>query len=237
MSIINIYTYDRKTAAKIPDTVNLVIQAKQSETGEKDDKGNKVKAFHPNLTETVYFSAPVIGQDEIADNIVGLLPFIKGMLCEAQKGIVKAQILEKGAKSIDSEAITVSQCIRFMSESDAGKITEDYVKAWFAESIESTVREWIIAGFKWGDMTLTDVMTAQLDTRVNMLRDIMAICATTKVTDKKQIDSRHYKPILALDNYLTEGEKSDAVYTLIRDNCVKSRDIVEAQDNLWSFTA
>ena len=230
MATININVYDRKTALKIPETVNLVIQAKQSETGEKDAQGNKIKAYHPNLMESVYFSAPVISAGEVTENIVGLLPHIVTLLQEAQKGIVKSLILDKGVKSVDSDAITVAKCVQWLDDTNSGKINEDYIKSWFAENLATTARNWIIGFSGWSDMALTDVMNAQLDQKVTVLCE--CVLAGHKSTVKSPVESRHFKPVLKFDRYLTDGEK-DSVWTGIVDKCVAAEKQFEDMANAW----
>ena len=100
------------------------------------------KTYHPNLKATLWFQAPVFGDEEIVENIDSLVPHLRSMLDDARKEVAKAIRLDSGAESIALPELTIGCAIRYLNEQSTGaRITLEYVNSWFAEYYEHMAHE------------------------------------------------------------------------------------------------
>lgn len=146
-------------------------------------KAQKDGSYHPNLTESLCISIPMLTQTEAESHITALMPHIVGMLMDAQESIIKELRIDSGCTEIADESISVAACVAYLDESARGnRVTSEYLAEWFKESYSLHAAQFIAAMMKWGDDfdSLSADQVAIIESKTNVLASMFTGFASGK---------------------------------------------------------
>jgi len=141
-------------------------------------KKNKEGVYESaNLTESKCVSVPRIAT-LTQDQLTAMMPHCINLIQDAQDSIIRESIIKTGASEIPQESIDVSECIKYLeSDASGGRITKEYLQAWFIETYSEAAYEFIASVVcKFGDdfNSYTPDQLTVIEQKTNVLRDMFA---------------------------------------------------------------
>lgn len=175
-------------------TVTL-FDAKKSQalTGQRLAKARyKSTAKNPAKFPSICVSVPFISHDDITANVGNMLGHIRAMLENAQDGIIKSlyESADGAVITVTDSDISIDACIKYLeSESTGGRLTIEFLNAWFDTAARETVMALIAEKLGYEGDT-TPEQDATIDKHTAGYRDLIASLAGGKtILQPKQISS------------------------------------------------
>ncbi len=139
----------------------------------KKDKNDKYQ--HENLAGSLAVSVPIVSTDAVVDVIDKLIPYVVGMVQDAQDKIIREWRIEHGRNEIPESAFDIGAVIAWLDDNATGdRVTREYLQEWFMEDYASVAREFINSAL--GGNAGEDVIKG----KTNVLRDMFAGFASNK---------------------------------------------------------
>lgn len=208
----------------------LVIQAKKADTGKTDEKGEKIKAYHPNLTETVSVSVPTVSDDLIIDSAINLIPHIRNLVMDAKKELVKELILSDAITSVHDDQISMTAVIAYLDSNAAGnRMTTELVSAWFTEYYGEAALKFVSRKLGGNIADMSDAHKAMAEKYVNALRGIFELFASPKFKPQ----TNQFSAVLNFAKFAEIVEGNDVRMDSIVDRSVKAKEQCDALDNVF----
>lgn len=91
---------------------------------------------------SVCVSVPFIADSTISENMARLLPYVKGMVENAQDGVIRSlyESSDGNLSAVSDQDISIDAIIGFLeAESTGGRLTKEFIEAWFATAVHDTV--------------------------------------------------------------------------------------------------
>lgn len=145
-------------------------------------KKNNKDEYPQNLSESLCVSIPRLTVD-MNDNatLSALMPHINGLLQNAQDQLIRELRIESGHSEVGDDEINVGACIAWLdAESKGGRVTKEYLQAWFTESYSEYAAAYISDKLQWDSANLSDEQIDVLTAKTNVLRDMYAGYASGK---------------------------------------------------------
>jgi hypothetical protein len=101
--------------------------------------GYKTTAKTPAKFPSVCASVPFLGNDAISENIPALMGHIRGMLENAQDGVLRSLYESSGGTltHVTDSDLSIAACIGFLdAESQGSRLTKEFIESWFSDSVQ-----------------------------------------------------------------------------------------------------
>lgn len=104
----------------------------------------KGKNRSENLQDSLCVSIPVTGQSEVVDHIDSLLPYVVGLVHDAQDKIIREYRINTGASDIHEDQFSMERVIAWLAENATGeRLTGAMIREWFSEEYAESLTSWI----------------------------------------------------------------------------------------------
>lgn len=151
------------------------------QTSEMTKKGETAPA-------SVCASVPMIQSDAIESRIDRLMPYVRGMLENAQDGIVRSLYdSDRSLSAVSDDDISVDACISFLQAEAAGdRLKKETILAWFDSEVSENLT--VLVAEKLGFSDLTPDALETVSRHVKIYRDLIGMLAGGKtILEAKQI--------------------------------------------------
>lgn len=182
----------------------------------KKNRNDEYESAH--LTQSMCVSVPMIGYDEIGEQIEQLMPHIQGMLEDAQDACIREFRLQHGRDEIPQDAISIQAIVTYLEESSKGsRITKEWMQSWFIESYGDAASQFIRNAI---DGAADEI----IQSKVAVIRDMFAGFASARYSP----EIPKLKAMIRFISYIGP-DNCDARMTAIGRKCTQILAIKEAE--------
>ena len=139
----------------------------------------KGKNKREHLSESLCVSVPQVTIEQVTEYIDTLLPYVVGMVADAQDKIIREYRIESGAADIHQSLFDVPHVVQWLAANATGeRLTGDMLREWFTEDYAEACTEWLKS-----KPALANATEGKIEQSLNVVRDLIV-----------QYANPHFKP-------------------------------------------
>ena len=155
---------------------------------------------NPAKFPSVCASIPFIEETSITENVSRLMPYIKGMLENAQDGVIRSLYESSDgtlSQVLDSD-IAIDAIIGYLeAENQGSRLTKEFLEAWYDSAMSDTVQALAIEKLKYTNDTLTPEQEKKIEQVSKGYKDLISSLSGGKTVLQPQI-IKQLKAVLEL---------------------------------------
>lgn len=106
----------------------------------------KGKNRSENLQESLCVSVPITGQADVVEHIDSLLPYVVGMVHDAQDKIIREYRINTGAHDVHEDQFNMDKVLAYLADNATGeRLSGAMLREWFADEYADALTVWLQA--------------------------------------------------------------------------------------------